>query len=234
MRAGGDRIVLRAARALPAVVLAVVVALAFPACGGSEPDPTAVPTFPEPAQGAGPSTGPSEESGVVPDDCGRILAAPDLEAVLGLPLGTVSVRTTIGVPAPSVGRTERVTCDYSRVGEARGPLLNLNATAYAAPDAALAQWRTNVDAESGEPREVPLGSASAAIFEKDDEAVLMVSHATSNLTLVLPNQPLPGGRSRADVIIDLALRVLPTVVTGLTTSAPATISAVVPQAGAAR
>ena len=225
---------MRAARALPAVVLAVVLALAFQACGVSDPEPIAVPTFPEPAEDGGSSTPPSEEGGVVPDDCVRILAAPDLEAVLGLPLGTVSVRTTIGVPAPSVGRTERVTCDYSRVGEGRGPLLNVNATAYVAPDAALAQLRTNVDAESGEPREVPLGSASAAIFEKDDEAVLMVAHATSNLTLVLPNQPLPGGRSRVDVVVDLALRVLPAVTAVSTTSAPGprTSSAVVPQAGA--
>lgn len=234
MRAGGGWFVLRFARALPAVVFALV----FAACGASPTEPTAVPTFSEPEQVAGPSSGPASESGVVPDDCGRILGAPDLEAVLGLPLGSVGVRTTIGVPAPSVGRTERVSCGYTRTGEGSRSLLDINASAYRDPEAALAQWRINVDAESGEPREVPLGSAPGALFEKEDEVVLMVAHSTSNLTLVLPNQPLPGDRSRADVIIDIALRVLPVVSVQTTASsapAPATSSsAVAPQAGAGR
>jgi hypothetical protein len=237
MRAGGGWSVLRLARAIPAVVLAVVLALTFPACGTSPSQPTAVPTFPDPEQETGASTGPDAEAGVVPDDCTRILAAPDLEAVLGLPLGSVGVRTTIGVPSPSVGRTERLSCDYTRVGDSAHSLLDVNATAYVDAEAALDQWRINVDAESGESREVPLGSAHAVLFEKDDEAVLMIAHSTSNLTLVLPDQPLPGGRSRVDVAVDLALRVLPAVSVEPTSApppVPGTSSAVVPQAGAPR
>jgi hypothetical protein len=63
----------------------------------------------------------------------------------------------------------------------------------------------------------------------------MVAHATSNLTLVLPEQPLPGGRNRADVLVDLALRVLPAVSAEPTSGPPPPGTAQpAPQAGAAR
>jgi hypothetical protein len=220
----------RAARAL----LAAVLALALAACGTQDGEPTAVPTFPEPAAESGPA-GLADDGRVIPVDCGRILGAPHLEALLGLPLGSVAVRTTVGVPQPAVGRTERVSCRYTRVGDGGGrPLLDVNATAYRDAAAAAAQWEVNVRAESGERREVPLGSASAALFEKRGQAVLMVAHSTSNVTLVLPDQPLPGGKSRADALVDLALRVLPAVSvapTGTPPQAPRT--APVSQAGAA-
>jgi hypothetical protein len=58
---------------------------------------------------------------------------------------------------------------------------------------------------------VPLGSASAALFERRGEAALLVAHGAMNLTAVLPDQSLPGGRSRDDVLVDLALRMLPSV-----------------------
>lgn len=226
-RAGGGRVVLRTVRTIG---FAAVLAVALAACGASDTDPTTVPTFPVPPPAGQAPSGPGDDGRVVPTDCGRILAAPDLEALLGLPLGSVALRTTIGVAEPSVGRTERVTCDYSRTGEARRSLLDINATAYRDPAAAAEQWRVNVDASSGVPREVPLGSARAALFERDDEAMLMIAHATSNLTLVLPDQPLPAGRDRADVLIDLALRVLPAVTVEPTSGVPEPV----PQAGASR
>ncbi len=210
-RAGDGRVIPRATQLLRTVALGGVLVVALAGCGAGEAEPTAVPTFPLSAQQGGPSTGPDDESGVIPDDCARILGAPDLEAVLGLPLGSVGLRTVIGVAEPSVGRTERVSCAYKRTGGPTRSILDINATAYRDPEAAMAQWRVNVEAESGERRDVPLGSAAAVLFEQGDETVLMVAHATSNLTLVLPEQPLPGGRNRADVLVDLALRVLPAV-----------------------
>lgn len=217
-------------RMLRAVVLAAVLAVVVAACGSSSEDPTAVPTFPVPARDGGSSADPADAGDVVPDDCGEILAAGDLEALLGLPLGSVKLRTTIGVAQPSVGRTERVSCSYSRNGGPSRSLLVINATAYRDADAATAQWRVNAEAESGERSEVALGSAFASLFEKGDEAVLMVAHATSNLSLVLPEQPLPGDRSPRDVLIDLALRVLPAV----TVELPSGLPEPVPQAGAVR
>jgi hypothetical protein len=227
--AGGGR----AARAL----LAVALALAIGACGTSEAEPTAVPTFPT-AAGSGPATTTADDGRVIPADCGRILGAPDLEAVMGLPLGSVTLRTTIGVGQPAVGRIERVSCRYSRVGDGGGrPLLDLNVTAYSDAAAASAQWQVNVRAESGERRDMQLGSAPAALFEKHGQAVLMVAYSTSNLTLILPDQPLPGGKSRADALVDLALRVLPSVsVTPTSAVSPpqAPHTGPISQAGAAR
>jgi hypothetical protein len=206
--------------AVGVVLLALCVGLA--ACGAAEADPTAVPTFPTAGEQAGPSTGPSGDGSTIPRDCGRIFAPADLEALLGLPLGTVVVRTTVGVAEPSVNRTERVSCDYTRSGTGGGrALLDVNATAYTTPDAASGQWSVNVDAESGERRDVPFGSASAVVFERPEEAVLMVAYSTTNLTVVLPDQPLPGGRSRGDVLVDLALRLLPSVAVATSSPAPA-------------
>jgi hypothetical protein len=223
-------VVPRVAQTFRLVVLAVVLTVLTAACGSSSDEPTAVPTFPVPAAESGPSGDPADPAGVIPNDCGEILSAGDLEALLGLPLGSVKQRTTIGTPQPKVGRTERVTCSYNRNGGPSRSLLVINATAYQDPDAATAQWRVNTDAESGARSDVPLGSAFAALFEKGDEAVLMVAHATSNVSLVLPEQPLPGDRSPRDVLIDLALRVLPAVTVDLPTGLPEAV----PQAGASR
>jgi hypothetical protein len=197
----------RTARAL---LLAAALAMTAGACGTSyEAEPTALPTFP-PAASSAEATAAVDDGRVIPADCGRILPTGDLEAVMGLPLGSVAVRTTIGVPQPKVGRTERVSCRYTRSGDRGGrPLLDINATAYRDAAAASAQWEVNVRAESGERRDMPLGSAPGVFFDKPNQGVLMVAHSTSNLTLVLPDQPLPGDKSRADALVDLALRVLP-------------------------
>ena len=234
--AGGGRGVRYAARALlAAVIVLVAVALSVAACGTSEADPTAVPTFPTAGE-SGPTATAADDGHVIPVDCGRILGAPDLEAVMGLPLGSVAVRTTIGVGQPAVGRLERVSCRYTRAGDGGGrPLLDVNATVYRDAAAASAQWQVNARAESGERRDVSLGSAPAALFEKRGQAVLMVAHSTSNLTLVLPDQPLPGGKNRADALVDLALRVLPSVsVTPTSAVAPEQVPRTEPisQAGA--
>jgi hypothetical protein len=221
----------RAARAL----LAVTLALAVGGCGTSEAESTALPTFPTAGAAPGPAAGTADDGRVIPADCGRILAAPDLEAVMGLPLGSVAVRTTIGVPQPAVGRTERVSCHYTRAGDGGGrTLLDVNATAYRDPEAASAQWQVNVKAESGDRRDMPLGSAPAVVFEKRGMAELMVAHSTSNLTLVLPDQPLPGGKTRVDALVDLALRVLPAVSNDPTSAPPPPPSEQVSQAGASR
>jgi hypothetical protein len=202
----------------------VAVVLALSGCGASALEQTEVPTFPTPAETSAPTVA-GPDDGVLPDDCGRILAVGDLEALLGLPLGSVAQRTTLGVAEPSVGRTERVACVYTGTagGPARGrTLLNINASAYTDANAASKQWRVNAEAEDGGRRELPIGSASAVLVERRGEAVLMVVHGVSNLTLVLPGQPLPGGRAPADVLVDLALRVLPAVSTVGGTSSSAT------------
>jgi len=63
-------------------------------------------------------------------------------------------------------------------------------------------------------------AALAVLFERPAETVLMVTYDDDTLTFVLPEGPRPPGRTRADVLVDLALRVLPTVGPPRTAAAP--------------
>jgi hypothetical protein len=151
---------------------------------------------------------------VVPDDCARLLSVGDLGALLGLPLDTVAVRTTMGVPSPSVGRTERLDCAYTGTagGPAAGrPLLGLNAAAYTDDASAADHWRINADAQDGARRDFAIGAASAVLVEQGGESLLTVLYGSGTLTFTLPGRPPPGNRAPADVLVDLALRVLPAV-----------------------
>ena len=200
-------------RAVRAALAALALLLVLPACGTSGTGQTALPTFA--VSTSNPTvTGAGADEGAIPDDCERLLRSADLNALLGLPLDTVTVRSTLGVAEPSVGRTERVACRYATkaAGPANGrPLLLLNAAAYVSPDAASTQWRRNADIEDGVHRDLPIGSAGAVLVERGGEALLSVVYGPSTLTLILPDQPLPGGRPRTEALVDLALRVLPAV-----------------------
>ncbi len=211
-------------RAARAAVMAALCALSVTACAGGPPvDGPSLPTFPS---AVGTSAAPSPgvvDRGVVPDDCSRLLPVTDLGALLGLPLDTVAVRTTVGVPSPSVGRTERLDCAYTGTagGPAVGrPLLGVNAAAYADAAAAADHWRLNAGAEEGTRRSLPIGAASAILIERGGEAVLTVLYGSGTLTFTLPSRPLPRNRPPGDVLVDLALRVLPTVAGAAPKAAP--------------
>lgn len=200
----------RAGAVLAALTSALLLGAA--GCGGPQDPGTPVPTFlPPPGTSAAAGGEGRPADGSIPTDCAGMLPADDLNALLGLPLGSVGVRSTIGVPEPSVGRTERVACRYAGTADGQGTLLDLNVARYTDADAAERQWATNTGVESGERRDVPLGAAKAALFERARETVLMVTYDDDTITLVLPEGPRPAGATRADVVVDLALRVLPTV-----------------------
>jgi hypothetical protein len=191
-------------------VIAAGLVLAVGGCGTAAKGPS-VPTFPSadvPAGAAGPA---AKDEGAVPDDCARLISVGDLGALLGLPLDTVALHTTQHVGSPSVGRTERVACDYTGQGSVRGPLLELDVSSYTDAQRSSAQWRVNADAEQGTRTDIPIGDASAVLVERHGEAVLRVVHGSANLAFVLPTRRLPEGRSPRDVLVDLALRVLPVV-----------------------
>jgi hypothetical protein len=212
-------------RGVRAVCAAVGLALLMASCGVSSTGPTSLPTFTSSTSAAADSSVVNE--GAIPDDCERLLKSADLNALLGLPLDTVTVRSTLGVAEPSVGRTERVACRYTTkaAGPARGrPLLDINAASYTGADAALQQWRRNADIEDGVHRDLPIGSAGAVLVERGGEALLSVVYGPSTLTLILPDQPLPGGRPRAEALVDLALRVLPAVAPAAPPTVPTTAS----------
>jgi hypothetical protein len=190
--------------------------LALAACGSAAGEPGAlpVPTFPStPVAAAGGIGGPVDQ-GRLPDDCTRLLAGNDLGALFGLPLDSVSVRTTIGAPAPAVGRTERLTCSYARTSGAKTDLLDVNVSAYTDVEAAAKQWRTNAAVEDGPHRDVPLGDARGVLVERPTDAVLLVANGAETLTFVLPQPVRIRDLSAADTLIDLALRVLPVVAAG--------------------
>ena len=60
-------------------------------------------------------------------------------------------------------------------------------------------------------RDLPIGSAGAVLVERGGEALLSVVYGPATLTLILPDQPLPGDRPRTEALVDLALRVLPAI-----------------------
>jgi hypothetical protein len=184
-------------------------------CAGAPVPGTSLPTFAESnASSASAVASAARDAGVVPDDCARILPVGELVAVFGMPLDSVVVRTTVGVPAPSVGRLERMDCAYSGTAAA-GPnsgkrLLAINAAAYTTPAAARAQWELNTDGEDGVHHDAPVGSASGVLIERPEEVVLAVQYGSGTVTIVLPNRPLPPGSTAAATLVDLARRVLPT------------------------
>lgn len=204
----------RSRAALAAVVAALCAQLVTSCASGAAIDRPSLPTFPA-AAGTSASASPgAADQGSVPDDCSRLLPAADLGALLGLPLDTVAVRTTVGVPSPSVGRTERLDCAYTGTpgGPAVGrPLLGVNAAAYSGAAAAADHWKLNADAEDGTRRQLPIGTAKAILIERGGETLLTVLYGSGTLTLTLPERPLPGNRAPGDVLVDLALRVLPTI-----------------------
>jgi hypothetical protein len=196
-------------------------------CGGPATGSTALPTFAASTAQPG-TTRAGLDEGAIPDDCERLLKVAELNALLGLPLDTVTVRSTLGIAEPSVGRTERVACRYSAkgAGPAQGrPLLLLNAAAYTSPDAAQQQWRRNADIEDGVHRDLPLGKAGAVLVERGGEALLSVVYGPATLTLILPDQPLPGDRPRTEALVDLALRVLPAIAQPPTQATTAAVGA---------
>jgi hypothetical protein len=215
------------------VALVALLSAALAACGSAagEPGSLPVPTFPATAQaGASGAAGPGQQ-GVLPDDCTRVITGNDLGALFGLPLDSVVVRTTLGVPAPAVGRTERLACQYTRAGGAHDDLLDLNIGAYTDGDSATQQWRTNAAAEDGDHRDVALGGAHGVLIERPQEAVLMVANGAETLTFVMSQKVRIRDLSAGDTLVDLALRVLPAV-SGAVVPPPASVQPT-PSPGAA-
>jgi hypothetical protein len=202
--------------------LAFGMVLLLTACGAERTGPS-VPTFGDPSAAASASgTGAADpDEGAVPDDCAGLIGTGDLGALLGLPLDSVALRTTQHVGSPSVGRTERVACEYSGQGSVKGRLLQLDVSAYTGPDAAAAQFRVNANAEDGDRTDLAIGSASAVLVQRRGEAVLRVVHGVHNLAFVLPARELPAERTPREILVDLALRVLAVVDVGAVPTAPA-------------
>ena len=207
----------RAGRARVAAAVAAVALLS--ACSGGASDGPAVPTFP--GAGAAPasaSAAPARTT-LLPTDCNQLLNSEDLPNLLGLPLGSVSVTGLRDVPAPSVGRLERVTCNYtSNRGAATPPqgtpVLKVLSSGYTTPDAARSQADVNAQVEqtsgvTGVP--TPIGTAQGTYYDDPEGPLLVVVYGRVTASLTLGSGPVRRDQARL-VLVDLAQRVLPVLV----------------------
>ncbi|HEY2223374.1 hypothetical protein [Actinomycetospora sp.] len=185
---------------------------------GEELATPAIPSFPGP--GAAPATSaPAPRSTIVPTDCNQILSKDTLPNLLGLPLGSVDVRSLRDVPAPSVGRLERVTCTYSSTGGAGAPnqgsqVLKMLASGYSDAQAAQAQVAVNnqVEQKSGvNGVDTPIGAATGTYFSDPDGPILVVAYRQVTVSLSVTRGALSADQTRS-VLVDLAQRVLPVLV----------------------
>ncbi|GAA4813815.1 hypothetical protein GCM10023200_59450 [Actinomycetospora chlora] len=206
-------------RALVAAALAGLALLVGACSSGSSLATPPVPTFPGP--GAAPVTSaPPPRNSILPTECDQVLASDQVPNYLGMPLGSVRVAALRDVPAPSVGRLERVTCNYTSQGGPGAPppntlVLKVLTSGYTTPEAAAAQSRVNRDAQasSGVPAQpVPFGAAEAIYYPDPEGPVLVVVYGrvTASFTLT-PDRPVPVDQAQP-VLVDLALRALPVLV----------------------
>jgi hypothetical protein len=181
--------------------------------------PLPVPVFTSPTAGSDPlETRPVRRDTLLPRDCAQALSGPvDVAALLGAPVGSFSVQTVVGVPSPSVGLLERLTCSYQRAGE-RAPALVFWLNAFREPDAATRQQERNVTAERADTRAsrpVLVGSATGTLLTQPTRYLLIVS-----LDRYLVTVSLARGVVRAEdveaVTVDLVRRVWPNIAPGHT------------------
>jgi len=195
-------------------------ALLVSACSSGLPSGSPpIPTFPGP--GAAPATSaPPPRNSILPTVCDQILPSDQVPNYLGLPLGTIRVTDLRDVPAPSVGRLERVTCNYTSLGGPGAPpsntlVLKVLTSGYTTPEAARAQSQVNRNAQasSGVPSQpVPFGAAEALFYPDPEGPVLVVVYGrvTASFTLT-PDRPVPDDQAQP-VLVDLALRAMPVLV----------------------
>jgi hypothetical protein len=185
---------------------------------GTELATPPIPTFPGPGAAAATSA-PAPRSTLIPIDCNQILSKDDLPNLLGLPLGSLDVRSLRDVPAPSVGRLERVTCTYTSTGGAGAPsqgsqVLKMVASGYTTPEAAQSQVALNnqVEQNSGVSGvDTPIGAASGTFFSDPDGPILVVAYRRVTASLSLNRGSLSADQARS-VLVDLSQRVLPVLV----------------------
>jgi len=199
---------------------AVVVSTAT-ACA-SAPVAVPVPTFAAtPPTSAAPAV--SETGSRLPADCMQLLPGDELAALFGLPVDSLAVRTVLGTPSPSVGREERLTCTYTMSGPgapSQGVVLRTTVGTYRDDAAARAQHERNVaDERAGTSGSVQpeLGTAAATVFHRGSASVLLTSSGAVTLDLDLPR---PGPLAPADLLVDLARRLLARLTPGSGSAAP--------------
>jgi hypothetical protein len=180
------------------------------ACG-TTPAGVPVPTFPA-ASAPATTPPPTRDLGLGLPDCEQLVGQEELPALFGLPVGSVTVRTVVGVPAPSVGRLQRLDCTYAVTDPTAAPLgvvLRMTVGLYRDSAAARDQHERNVADEqvgaSGS-RQPSLGAVAATLVQRGGESILLTCHdaLTVDFDLAPRAEPLPPEA----LLTDLARRVL--------------------------
>jgi hypothetical protein len=190
------------------------------------PPALAVPTFAAQAGQLGPAATVAPRATLLPTDCAEVLTGPvDASALLGQPTGTVGVHTVMGVPAPSVGIVERVSCGYQAPGQG-GPTLQLGLAAFTDAPSAAAQRLRNIAAERGDTRAsapVALGDAHAVLLNQPTRSLLMVDYDRYTVTASLAHGVVPDAQD-GPVLVDLVRRVLPNLAPPAAVEGPAPVA----------
>ncbi|WP_143172353.1 hypothetical protein [Pseudonocardia thermophila] len=193
---GGRRI----ARLLGTGMLCLLLGGSLTGCGGASAEPgVMVPTFAPTTPTADPATEPL-------DPCAALITPADVAGVLGLDPAKTSVRTIRGLPAPAVGRTEKIDCTYQ--GEKGRSLFTLRAYTYESPEAARKQWELNASLEDGEKRDIAVGPATGLLYVRRGELLLSLIDGPRTLAVQVPDRTVPKGRARENLITDFAQRAL--------------------------
>jgi hypothetical protein len=190
------------------------------------PPALAVPTFAAQAGQLGPTAAVAPRATLLPTDCAEVLTGPvDASALLGQPTGTVGVHTVMGVPAPSVGIVERVSCGYQGPRQG-GPALQLGLVAFTDAPSAAAQRLRNIAAERGDTRAsapVALGDAHAVLLNQPSRSLLMVDYGRYTVTASLAHGVVPDAQD-GPVLVDLVRRVLPNLAPPAAVEGPAPVA----------
>jgi hypothetical protein len=210
LRERGNR---RGARRSVGLVIAGAVLLAGGAGCAGPPSRVPVPTFP--AASATPTivaaAGPALV-GHLPADCEQMVGRDELPMLFGLPVDSVAVQTVQGVPAPSVGRLERLDCTYTVADPGtpqQGVVLQMTVGLFADAAAARDQHGRNVADEGvggSTSDQSGLGAAVASAVQRGSETVLLTCYDAVTVDLHLPGRPAP--LPPRDLLTDLARRVL--------------------------
>ncbi|MGI5130854.1 hypothetical protein ACQEVB_28890 [Pseudonocardia sp. CA-107938] len=187
-------------RPVAPILMAALVAGVLAGCSGAGASPSVgLPTFAATVPTSDPARAPL-------DPCAALIAPADVAGVLGLDPAQTDVRTVRGVPAPAVGRTEKLDCTYT--AEKGRPLFTVRAATYATPEAARQQWQLNAGLENGDRHDITVGTATGVLFVRRGELLLTVVDGPKTLAVQLPDRAVPKGRARENLVTDLAQRAL--------------------------
>lgn len=181
-------------------------------CGSAPDGPRQpIPTF-APTQQADAAASSGPRSTLLPTDCQDVMPGAEMSALLGKPVDSVRPHTVVGIGSASVGRLERVSCQYRLSGIRTGlPALALNLAAYATSSASQHQLDTNAVAEQGSAlrsENLTIGTAKAVLCTERGQSVLLVSSGRAALTMTLRDGVVLAEQTRP-IMMDLAQRVLP-------------------------